>query len=222
MTQLDRPPICCIPVVVSRHAAGAARRAPERLRPLVPRTQNRPPGDALAAGYPQGVRWLTDASPEELARYRTRKCVCDDAPAGSAEGERGSLQRPRSQARRRGLGRAFSLRGASSSPTPIALTRTERVPPSSSATDTAIVVCPQTSPDPNRPLPRSSAHAGSSPTSDPLAYGQPPPGAGAEATTTWPAVWSNMLVGPLHWLAAMKSVSRRGPPSAQAKHPRSS
>ena len=184
--------------------------------------QNRPPGDAMAAGYPQGVRVADQREPRGAALATARGSA--SATARRPGAQRGSEGPSNALAPRHDAGGSVvpSLRGASSSPTPIALTRTERVPPSSSATDTAIVVCRRRRPTRiGRPR-RSSAHAGSSPTSDSLAYGQPPPGAGAEATTTWPAVWSNMLVGPLHWLAAMKSVSRPGPPSAQAKHPRSS
>ena len=141
MTQLDRPRICCIPVVVSRHATGAAGRAPERLRPLVPRMQNRPPGDAMAAGYPQGVRVADQREPRGAALATARGSA--SATARRPGAQRGSEGPSNALAPRHDAGGSVvpSLRGASSSPTPIALTRTERVPPSSSATDTAIVVC---------------------------------------------------------------------------------
>ena len=54
------------------------------------------------------------------------------------------------------------------------------------------------------------------------AYGRPAPGAGARAMSTWvPRPWS-MSAGPVHSLAIMNRVALSGPPSAQAKQPRSS
>ena len=54
-------------------------------------------------------------------------------------------------------------------------------------------------------------------------YGQPAPGAGAWAVRIRPVRSSSAMVsGPRHSLATMKSVLLSVPPSAQAKHPRSS
>src|SRR5262249_11164924 len=56
-----------------------------------------------------------------------------------------------------------------------------------------------------------------------VSYGQPAPGAGASAVSTWPVRGSaNMFSGPFHTVAVMNSVLRPGPPSAHAAHPRSS
>src|SRR6266508_663181 len=56
-----------------------------------------------------------------------------------------------------------------------------------------------------------------------VSYGQGTPDAGASTLSTWPARGPfNMFSGPLHSFAIMNSVLRSAPPSAQAKHPRSS
>jgi hypothetical protein len=54
-------------------------------------------------------------------------------------------------------------------------------------------------------------------------YSQPTPGAGASTVSTWPVrAPSATLVVPCHSVAIMNSVLSLAPPSAQAKHPRSS
>src|SRR5215470_5851878 len=50
-----------------------------------------------------------------------------------------------------------------------------------------------------------------------ISYGQPAPGAGASAVSTWPVRGpANMLPGPFHTVAVINSVLRPGPPSAHA------